>query len=250
MLTRLCAGISIAVVATGTIVALGSAPASASGPTSCGTPQHPVVCLGSNRSRPARPGTPGGGGGGGSGKPAPIPCPPGQQCGALTVGADPAPTIPTIDVAEFARAGLLPPSPTVHTTPAERTYVQLKTGLWIDAAGFRDFSNTAPPVGGQVVTAVAKKKNVTWNMGDGAPVVCETAGTPHGTSCGYTYTRSSAARPGRKYAVTVTVTWDIYWTCEGAACTADRGDFPEPTMSRTTNTTLAVGEVQTESRPG
>ena len=250
MLTRLGAVISIAAVATGAIVALGSAPASASGPTSCGTPQHPVVCVPSNRSVPGRPSTPRGGRGGGSGKRAPIPCPPGQQCGALTVGADPAPAIPTIDVAEFARAGLLPPSPTVHTSPAERTYVQLKTGLWIDAAGFRDFSNTAPPVGGQVVTAVAKRKNVTWNMGE-STVVCNTAGTPHGTKCGYTYTRSSAdIKPGRKYAVAVTVTWDIYWTCEGDPCDARRGNFPEPTMSRTTNTTLAVGEVQTESRPG
>jgi hypothetical protein len=249
MLTRLGAVISIAAVATGTIIALGSAPASASGPTSCGTPQNPRVCLGSNRSIPGRPSTPGGGGGGGSGKPTPIPCPPGQLCGALTVGAGPAPAIPTADLAEFARAGLLPPAPTVHTTPADRTYVQLKTGLWIDAAGFRDFRNSAPPVDGQVVTAVAEAKNVTWDMGE-STVVCDTAGTPHGTSCGYTYTRSSADKPGRKYAVTVTVTWDIYWTCEGDPCDAQRGNFPEPTMSRKTNTTLAVGEVQTESRPG
>jgi hypothetical protein len=103
-------------------------------------------------------------------------------------------------------------------------------------------------VPGQTVTAIATPKDVTWKMGEGT-VTCTTAGSRNGTGCGYTYQRSSANQPGGKYAISATVTWNIYWTCEGV-CDAATGNFEYPTVSMTSNADLAVGEVQTESRPG
>lgn len=246
MLTRICSVISIAIVTIGGVVVLGSTPASASG-GACGLL---FVCVGSNHHTTGHPAPTGHGGGGGSGKTTPIPCPAGQACGSLTVGNAPAAHVPTIDIAQEAKAGLWPPNPEVHTSPANKTYVQLRTGLWIKPEDFRPLSHSTPePIDGQVATAHADPKSVTWSMGE-STVVCDTAGTPNGTSCSYTYNRSSADQPGGKYAISATVTWDIYWTCEGTGCDAPRGSFAEPTTSTTTNTTLAVGEVQTESRPG
>ncbi|HEY0540702.1 MAG TPA: hypothetical protein VGD53_20195 [Actinoallomurus sp.] len=247
MLTKLSPAISIAILAAGATVALGTTPASAGGGP--GTKPGGVI----NRlttTTPGRRATPGGHGGGGrAGKPAPIPCPAGQVCGALTVGAAPLAAIPTIELAYEARNRLVLPPPTVHTSPPNRTYVQLRTGLWIDPGDFAE-ETAAAPLPGTTVTAIAKPRDVTWNMGEGTTITCKTAGSRNGRSCGYTYPQSSAGRPGGKYPIIVTVTWDVSWTCTGV-CDAPAGDWgPDSTMTKETNTSLAVGEVQTESRPG
>lgn len=244
MLTRFSSAIAIAVVATGATLAIDMTPASAAGGP-CG---QGVVCGSSGRTIPGRPAPVHRGGGGGGGKTAPMPCPGAVNCNAMGAGTPlPVRRIPTQQLAYNARNGLELPAPHVHTSPAGKTYVEIRTGLWVAPGDFTRVT-AAAPVPGQVVTAIATPKDITWNMGEGN-VTCETAGDPHGTACGYTYKRSSADRPGGRYAIAVTVTWDVYWTCQGA-CDATRGTFPEPTMSMTSNATLAVGEVQTESRPG
>jgi hypothetical protein len=249
MLTRLSSVISIATLAAGTVVVL-SAPSSAAPGGSCG---QGIPCASYRRTIPGRnvPHGGGGGGGGGGGKAAPMPCPGAAvNCNGMAAGDAPQAVehIPTVDVAIDSRNRLQLPAPHVHTAPAAKTYVQLRTGLWVNGGDFaREEAVAAVP--DQTVTAVATPKSVTWNMGEGT-VTCDTAGSRDGAGCGYTYQRSSAGQPGGKYAISVTVTWDVYWTCAGAGCDAATGAFPEPTMSMTTNTTLAVGEVQTESRPG
>jgi hypothetical protein len=168
--------------------------------------------------------------------------------GAGAAAPAPPQRIPTIDVAYNAQNQLVLPAPHVHTSPAGKTYVELRTGLWVNPG---DFAHEEAPatVPGQTVTAIAEPKDITWKMGEGRSVTCKTAGRPNGTRCGYTYHRSSASQPGGKYAIAVTVTWNVYWTCQGA-CDAAQGTYAQPTMAMTTNTTLAVGEVQTQSRPG
>ncbi|MGH3379970.1 MAG: hypothetical protein ACRDP6_35090 [Actinoallomurus sp.] len=177
-----------------------------------------------------------------------MPCPGAVNCNAMGAGAAvPLARTPTIDIAYNARNGLILPAPHVHTSPEGKTYVQLRTGLWVDPGDFH--GERAPAVvPGQTVTAIATPKSITWNMGE-STVTCQTAGSQKGTRCGYAYERSSAGQPGGKYAIAVTVTWNVYWTCVGD-CDAAQGTFADPTMSMTTNTTLAVGEVQTESRGG
>jgi hypothetical protein len=243
MLTKLSSAISIAILASGAIVTLGTTPASAGG----GPGGKGAVGVRLGTTTPGRARTPRRGGGG-SGKAAPIPCPAGQACGALTVGAAPVAVVPTIDVAYEARNQLQLPTPTVHTSPRNRTYVQLRTGLWVDAADFTE-ERASATVGGTTVTAIGIPRDVTWKMGE-STVTCTTAGSRSGKTCGYTYQRSSAGQPNGRYAISVTVTWDVSWTCVGV-CDAPAGDWgPDSTMARTTDTTLAVGEVQTESRPG
>lgn len=238
MLTRLTSAISIAILATGTAVALDAAPASAR----AGGPRvHAHV--GYTKTRHGNAGRSGGGT-----KAGPPPCPPNTNCATYILGnAVPAPPR-TIDVAYDAYDQLELPAPHVHTSPENKTYVQLRTGLWLDP-GDSEVKTAAASAGGQTVTAIGEPKSVTWNMGDGT-VTCDTAGGRNATKCGYTYQRSSAAQPNGEYAISATVTWDVRWTCEGVQCDADGGVFKPPTMSMTTNATLAVGEVQTESRPG
>jgi hypothetical protein len=237
-------GTAVAIAVAATV--LGAAPASAAGPGCAGTgcvAAHSTGTIPGRATGPARTG--GGHRGGGH---APPPCPPTMACGSITFGA-PAPVarVPTIDVAYDARNRLQLPAPRIHTLPGRKTYVRLRTGLWVDRADFAPRSAPAQ-VPGQTVTAIAKPRSVTWNMGENT-ITCTSPGDPAGRTCGYTYARSSATQPGRAYPISATVTWDVSWTCTGA-CDAPAGTYPDPTMSMTTNATLPVGEIQTESRPG
>ncbi|GAA4520727.1 hypothetical protein GCM10023191_098070 [Actinoallomurus oryzae] len=238
---------AIAILIAGATVTFGMAPTPA-GASTCGDLCVHVTGTRHYSGQPSRR-SGGGGRGGNGGKAAPLPCPGAVNCNALGAGNAPAAVqrVPTIDVAYDARARLILPAPHVHTSPAGKTYVQLKTGLWVDPGDFAHEEASAP-LFGTTVTAVADPKDITWNMGESS-VTCTTAGSRTGTACGYTYQRSSAGQPNGKYAISVTVTWNIYWTCQGD-CDAERGYFPDRTTSMTTNDTLAVGEVQTESRPG
>ncbi|KRF32290.1 hypothetical protein [Nocardioides sp. Soil805] len=77
--------------------------------------------------------------------------------------------------------------------------------------------------GGITVTATAKVLQITWDMGDGTEVVCDTAGSPYKPSygrkdspdCGHTYTRSSAREVDDAYTVTATSSWVITWSGAG-----------------------------------
>lgn len=74
-------------------------------------------------------------------------------------------------------------------------------------------------VDGLEVSATARPVHVTWDMGDGSQVVCQTAGTPYekrygreeSPSCGYTYERMSKPT----YTVTAITTWSVEWSAGG-----------------------------------
>ena len=97
------------------------------------------------------------------------------------------------------------------------------TWLWTDPAHWSPAG--APLVrearAGTVSAVVsAAPVRVVWRPGDGAVVVCRTAGTPlvdprlgpaGSPDCGHTYRRTSAAQPGGRYRVTVGVTWAVTW---------------------------------------
>jgi hypothetical protein len=130
--------------------------------------------------------------------------------------------------------------------------VQIRTGLWVDPHNTDDQHATAP-VADQTVTVTAYRAQVEWNLGEGRTVTCQNAGTPDGTSCGYTYQRSSAhlssaARPG-VYDISAKVIWHYSWTCTGVC--DEPGEVDAGTVeSPLTMGTLTVGEVQTETGPG
>lgn len=245
MLTKPVSAIAVAVLTAGAAITVDVAPAWAGGG---GGRTKGTGVIRITTTTPGRTPTGGHGGGGGSGKAAQMPCPAGAVCGQTTLGANPPPAaIPATQVAMEARAAIKLPQPVVRTSPANRTYVQLKTGLRV--GGYVRVIQPLP-LGGTTVVLYADPKSVTWNMGE-STITCNSAGSLNGRTCGYTYGRSSASRPNGKYRISATINWYLHWTCTGGYCDAAGGDWgADSTESRTTGADLAVGEVQTESRPG
>ncbi|MCW2944096.1 MAG: hypothetical protein JWR24_813 [Actinoallomurus sp.] len=245
MLTRLCSTVSVLILTAGTVTAVTSGTASA-GPCT-GTTTTVTCSSGTHLHYGGSGGTgPGGGGGGGNSGPG-LGCPNLGNTIACPIGNNPAPVahIPTIDVAYNARDGLIVPAPHIHTAPAGRSYVQIKTGLWVDQADFATKSVTVPAPD-QSVTATATPQSVTWKMGEGT-TTCQGPGVAGGTQCGYTYQRSSANQPNGEYTISATTTWNVTWTCTG---NCDQAGGTLNPLTLTTTAQLGVGEVQTESRPG
>jgi hypothetical protein len=253
MLTKLSSVVSTLTLCAATLVAVtathaSAAPCRRTGPRSAGCGAGGTITI---------PGSPGGGGGnspGGGG----LTDGPGNGCGAIAgVGtcpiaqppaAPPPPQDPTILAAQ-ARDGLELPEATIHTSPSPRTYVRLRTRLWIDQNGLVTQSASASAAGQTVrATATARKTSIVWDTGEGR-VVCRGAGSPTSTACGYTYRRSSVGRPGGKYRVTVTITWDIHWECLSNCPPGQLEDDLPPLTPPAASLLLPVEEIQNVSRP-
>ncbi|GAA4224311.1 hypothetical protein GCM10022254_03460 [Actinomadura meridiana] len=201
-----------------------------------------------------KPGKGGGGGGnGGGGASGPILPPPPEGLtaneaqgfvsvpgGAAPLGAAPA---STADLVATARAATAFPVPIVHTAPADKTYVGLRTSLWVE--GFGNVQTEPIEGDGQLVQLVATPKSVTWDLGE-KKITCEDGGSKNGKTCTYRYARSSASQPGGSYKITATITWDVSWTCRGAGCDAQEGDLDPNTVS-SAPTPFIVGEIQTNT---
>jgi hypothetical protein len=177
------------------------------------------------------PGTPGTGGGtvwlaGGPPTPAGAPAPAG--------------------VAKTAVSQLKLPRPVVGISPAGTQYVRVPTWLWIPPASWAPRMATAT-AGGVTVTATATPIRVMWSLGDGSTVTCRgpgTAWTPSAdpttgsSTCGHTYTQSSAANPAGVFSVTATITWTVSWAGGGQAGTV-------PNLTSRTTSTVKVAQVAT-----
>lgn len=95
--------------------------------------------------------------------------------------------------------------------------VGMPTWMWVanpeDPLAWGPYTVTEE-VEGLSVTATARPRNVTWDMGNGDWVVCTTAGTEYqkaygkqpSPDCGYEYQRTGA------YTVTALTTWDVEWS--------------------------------------
>ncbi|MFI6517269.1 hypothetical protein ACIBF1_17065 [Spirillospora sp. NPDC050679] len=133
--------------------------------------------------------------------------------------------------------------PTVHTAPSGKTYVRIRTALWVD--GFTTVATEPITVGAQTVQATATPKAVVWRLGE-TTLTCNEAGSKGSTSCGYTYQRSSAKQPGGAYRITATIVWSVNWTCTGAECDAAGGALSDLEMT-SVPTPLTVTEIQTKT---
>ncbi|MCR1785867.1 hypothetical protein KVF89_25250 [Nocardioides carbamazepini] len=99
--------------------------------------------------------------------------------------------------------------------------------------------------GGITITATARVRQITWDMGDGTKVVCRKPGTPYQPSygrkpspdCGHTYTTSSAHEPQQTYAVTATSDWIVQWSGAGQTGTIRLNGLVRRTQ-------ITVGEAQ------
>ncbi len=233
-----------------TMPLLVSAPAQAA---PCSLPNNVVAnCNGTSHT----PGSGGGGGGGGTGgggdsgpvaPPPPEGLTPDEAPGVVQVPgvAAPAPAPPaTADLVATARASARFPTVIVHTAPKNKTYVRLRTSLWVE--GFKDVQTQPITFGAQKVQLTAKPSSVTWDLGETKDLVCDGAGSKDGKTCHYAYKRSSASQPGGSYKITATIWWDVTWTCEGAECDSPGGSLGRNPVS-SAPTPLVVSEIQTNT---
>lgn len=133
--------------------------------------------------------------------------------------------------------------------PGKTGLVGLPTWMWNTPS-----DRTAGPIsasataGAVTVTATARVSKIVWDMGDGSSVTCTRPGTPYKAAygkrespdCGHVYSTTSRGKPGNKFHVTATSTWDIHWTGGG-----QEGDL---TATRTSETDIAIGELQVLGR--
>jgi hypothetical protein len=244
MLTRLTATASVVILGAALAVALPAGPAHAD----CVVVNDVISCAASDADQ--KRGSGGSSDGGNGSNNSPDLCtglPNGLPGVACTINA-PAPVqrIPSIDLAQQARGDLELPAPHIHWSPQPRTYVELRTGLWVDPADFGRFDKSVT-AGGQVVTAHATPKYVTWNLVE-TTIHCRNAGGADGTACGYTYQHSSADHPDGTYHITATITWGVTWNCAGD-CDPGAGSALDD-ISMASAAQLPVDEIQTESQPG
>lgn len=124
-------------------------------------------------------------------------------------------------VARRAVEKLTLPKPVIRMSPDEDDVqvVGVPTWMWVQRSTWLPVTQTAE-VPGLRVTATASPRKAVWSMGEGGAVTCTVPGTPYSgkfrpeeqsPDCGYTYRMSSLAEPGRVFAVSVQVTWDVEW---------------------------------------
>lgn len=116
--------------------------------------------------------------------------------------------------------GMVPRS--VASDPNAMGAVGLPAWMWVANAGdpqaWGPYTVTRT-VDGLEVTATARPTHVTWDMGNGARVVCRNTGTPYqerygrekSPSCGYTYEKTG------QYTVTALTSWQVEWSAGGEA---------------------------------
>ena len=99
--------------------------------------------------------------------------------------------------------------------------------------------------GGITATATARVEKITWDLGDGTTIVCQSAGTPYeprygnrpSPDCGHVYDKSSAGQPDGKFTVTATSHWAITWSGAGQTGTIRLNGL-------TRSVEITVGEAQ------
>ena len=246
--TRRRAASSLVIAAALVAPALAAVPARAD---DCGAPKD-LYC----NPKTSKTVTSGGGGGTGGGAggvsgpvdpPDPVGLTDNEAVDAVDVPGGNAPLAPapptTLQLVDEALTTKGFPIPVVHTAPDGKTYVRVRTALWVDNF---DIVQTQPvSAGDQTVQATAEPVSVRWNMGEDE-FTCKSAGSKDGKSCNYTYKRSSARQPGGKYMITATIIWNVTWTCEGDDCDSPGDDLGERSLS-SEPTPLVVSEIQTNT---
>jgi hypothetical protein len=140
--------------------------------------------------------------------------------------------------------------PEVHLAPGPpgMTFVGLRTWLWIDPSQWRSLVLTVT-AGGTTVAVRAHPVRVSWDLTAGL-VACDSPGRPwragmssqEETDCFFTFDSVSDSRPGDRFPVTATLTYQVDWTCSGA-CLAGAGSLGE-VDSLPGQTAIRVGERQ------
>lgn len=141
--------------------------------------------------------------------------------------------------------------PVIQIAPDEAGsgLVGLPVWLWttVGPETWGPISATAA-IPGLSVTATARAIQIVWEMGDGNTVTCANPGTAYTASygnvasptCGYQYVTSSRTRPGGRFVITATTTWQVKW--DGG------GQTGELLVTRASTTSIQVDEMQVVTR--
>lgn len=133
--------------------------------------------------------------------------------------------------------------PRIEPSPERNRWHSAAVGqaLWLSVDDPTATKKESMTFMGQVVQLSARRNGLSFEMGDGNTVHCETTttwspsvapGTPSPT-CGYTYQRPAQ---GEGYKVTAISSWDVTWSVLGRTGTVH--------IEKAGGTTLPVGEVQ------
>ena len=152
------------------------------------------------------------------------------------------PVVAAVSVAQQAENSMRLPSPTIDSSPAGVTYVNLPTWLWIDARIWHPLSVTAS-IGAVSATATAVPVSVRWSTGDGSTQTCSGPGTPYSQAAASAAQASSCVHAyravSRSAIVTATIEWDVTWTAVGVS-----GGGRLAPLTTTSSTNLAVGQIE------
>lgn len=140
-------------------------------------------------------------------------------------------------------------TPTLQTSPQDpvQALVGLQTWLWVPDGEWRTLRVSAE-LDGVRLTVAAEPVETRWDMGESV-TVCDNPGRPWRkglgqeakTPCGYTYQKTSAREPEKKYDISALIRYRITWACDGDDCDEDSGDLG--TLDSPPGTaTLQVGE--------
>lgn len=141
--------------------------------------------------------------------------------------------ITTADIADEARKAA--PATVVHVEPATKTYVNVPTNFYADAAA----QGASVQVLGQTIALQFRPTGFAWSFGDGS------SGSGAGVkdaSVGAADAVEHLYRRSAKVQVTLTRTFEVTYTAPGGVT----GTLPAPGVSNTSApTALEVGEIQT-----
>lgn len=134
------------------------------------------------------------------------------------------------------------PEINIRPEPTGSGLVGLPVWMWTSAAYWEPLSETAS-VPGLSVTATAHPTRITWNMGDGNVIVCDSPGTEYfprygdrsSPDCGHKFTKPSRDAGGR-YTITATTTYQVDW--------AGGGDSGSLQVERSSTTSVLINELQ------
>ena len=159
------------------------------------------------------------------------------------------PPLTGADVAQQAFSSFRLATPGIGTT-SDGGVVRFPQWFWL-TGGWAEQSATAS-LGGISATVVARPLRAMWQPGDGSTFSCDNPGMVYRgpqdahlrPSCSHEYTRSSALEPGKRYRVTVRVSFHMTWTATDGT-SGDLGIITSPAGS----TTAGVGEIQAINVP-
>ena len=127
-----------------------------------------------------------------------------------------------------------------ESRPGSIGLVGMPNWMWVEQPSENSWGpiSRSASAAGWTVTATGRVARVSWDMGDGVPVVCAGPGTPYedrfgktkSPTCGHTYTRQGS------YMVRATSHWVITWAGIGQGGTI--------TMDLTQAVPVTIGEVQ------